>query len=1014
MQRFWNFFVHQSRFSFLLLFALIVAGLFSFVTLPKESTPEIDVPIVLVTTVSPGASALDVEKLVTNKVESHLESALTDVKTLSSSSQSNVSVVTVEFDPSVDIDEKVQKVKDEISKIVNELPSDANDPQVTKVDFSDFPTIFFSITSRFEGNLRDIVLDVEDEVESIQGVSKVTIEGIENQEVRVIVDPERLSQYSLSIADVRGSLGVSNARVPVGSIQYEGVEYDLQYDGGVESIETIATLPVGTFAGAPVYVQDVAEVVADGRPSRTLSRISDEGSSFQSAVTFTVYKQKGADLAEVSKRVADKIEEIDSGLNENLSLVVWYDAGEEMRKELGDLASTGAQTVLLVTLILWIFIGIREALIAGVSLPLSFLLAFLLLDITGNTLNFVSLFSLILAIGILVDAAIVVTESIHTFIEEGLSPTESALRTIREFSKPLTAGTFTTIAVFIPLFFLSGITGEFIASIPFTVVSVLAASLFVSLALIPLVASFVLRKEVKDRFLHFRKKMLSDIDDLYRSTLTTFLGDRALKKKSFRILIIGFFVLLLSPAFGILPVSFFPQDDIAQLYIDIELPVGTTLEETDNEMRLFEERIREQEGVEIAIATAGASNAFGGGGSGTHLGTFTLILSEDRDISSFEVADVLRQDLAQLSRMSDVRVAQPEGGPPVGAPVVVKIFGDDFQDIDIARLRVQSLLEDIEGVENVTSSGDNRPNEFVLEIDREALSFYGVSPFQVGRELGMFLVGDEVFTFRLEDEDVSVRLIQDISSEEGETNTISPGAVGSILITTPRGDTPLSSLATLSFREGRSVIRHEEGRRFETVSSDVSGVMPPQVIAELQDALEREGIPGSIDISFGGETEESARAFKEMLLALAAGLLLIVAVLVLQFNSYRKTLFIMVTVPLSLIGVFLGLILTRQSLSFPSMLGFIALSGIVVNNAIILIDVIDSTKGDKLQRVIVGATSRLRPIALTTLTTVAGMIPLLFVSALWTPLAAAIIFGLIFASVITLFVVPALYLKWGK
>lgn len=1023
MERFWTFFLTRSRFTALLGVSLIVFGLLSVWMIPKESAPEVQVPIAIVTTVFPGASAADVERLVTDPIEDQLDGTLDRLSSLTSTSRRGISTVIAEFDAQANIDESVRQVKDEVDKVVD-LPSEAEEPRVSEINFVDQPIMLVSVSSDLPPQaFISLTEEIEGELK-LPGVSRVEVSGVPEREMQVVVRKEALAQYNISLAEVVNRIAAADVSIPIGSITQNGVAYSLQFENRLKNRTDVGRISIPLPSGGSVFVGDIADVVDGVSDRETESRISVDGTPSEQAATFSIFKRQGESINRITADIRDRLDELQSSgeLLADSNVLITFDTGEMLQDDLENLSVTGLQTVLLVMGILFFALGAREAMVAGLAIPASFLIAFVGLYYSGNTLNFVSLFSLILAIGILVDAAIVVTEAIHTKIEAGMNGLEAARATIAEFHAPLLSGTATTIAVFVPLFFISGVTGEFIASIPFTIIFVLCAALFVALGFIPIISSRLFIRTTVSDFRIKQQKRVTRLQLWYQDKLQTLMENR--RMQNWLIGGIGFlFVLTLSfPAIGVVDVIFFPPEDTDFLVIEVEERQGTVLERTDQSVRLVEEVLHETPEVESFVTTVGAQSSFNEGTIGEHFGNITVNLTEERTVSSMEVAEKLRSRLAELP-LVDFQVQQPESGPPTGAPVVVTLFGENLDALSESARRVEGVLSDIPGAVNVSSSAENEIVELGLHVNRAHAASLGITPREIAGFLRTAVHGTtaaQINTVEGDDVDIVVKTnLNTAYADTEETSDISVEALDSLRIPTRQGSVLLGSLVTVVPQQGSTIIRHEDAQRITVVSSQIAdGYIASDVTTELQRRLPDIELPAGVNVSVGGENEEVNQSFQDMFTSLFIGLILIVAILVLQFNSFKETLFIISTVPLSLIGVIGGLALTGKTLSFPSILGFIALAGIVVNNGIILVDVMNRlqrTYSDRSARenVVDGATRRLRPVLLTTLTTAIGVLPLTYASELWAPLAYALIFGLLFASTITLILVPTIYYRWS-
>ncbi len=1084
----WEFFIKNNKFAYLLVVALIGVGAYSIFSIPRESAPEVVIPVGVVTTVLPGAPAADVESLITNEIEQGL-SGLQNVSEITSTSREGVSSVVVEFEAEADLDESIQELKDDIDALQPELPNDAEDSFVSEVNFVDQPIMNIAVS----GDTNDLGLStladaIEDELERIPGVSRVQISGVRQREVTVVVEQAALTQFDISLTDITNALRSANLTLPIGQIENDGVSYNVAFEGDITDTAEIANVAITTRGGQPVYVRDVATVVDGLAPASSLSRLSTEGAPSERSMTVAIYKQSGGDITKIASAVNDKIAELQEpgGLLAEATAVTVLDAGRDIKRDLVRLSTSGLQTVVLVVLLLVVAIGWREGLLAGTAIPLSFLFGFIGLYFSGNTINFLSLFSLILGIGILVDSAIVMVEGINRKMKDDptIDKREAALETIREFSSPLISGTLTTVAMFAGLFITSGVIGQFIASIPFTLIFLLFASMFVSLAILPLLASGFLRRRSATKFERWQVENAHKLEEWYKAKLTpvldnqnhqfTFLAGIAavlifclfltfnvlagviasvlvfisyrwryqfVEHLTFKplnkfltavglwfvttgvsvgIALVAAFTIL--PEFSLIKVVFFEQSDVDYVIVEMEQPEGTTKEVTDIGVRRVEEFLYDEPDIESFTVNVGSGNDFGSGGTGEKLANIFIVLNSERNRTSTEFVDHLRAETSVI-RDFKVTVNQPSDGPPTGAAIIVKFLGDDLTALTELANDAAAIFKSVPNTTNVKTSTNNNNTEFVLALDREKAAALGVNPLLVSQLARTAVFGSDAtsLTTLNEDIDVVVKLNIDNAAviESDTTNVTTIDAVRQISIPTNIGPVPLSELVTVSLRESSSVISHEDGQRVVTVTADVTAdgnarEAQTEALNQIQTELT---IPDGITISTGGgETDESNQAFVEMLLALIVGVVLMIGILTLQFNSYLHTRYVLSILPFSLIGIMSGLALTGSSLSFPSIMGFIALSGIVVNNSILLIDMMNQMRrkypGREIKTIVIDAAgNRLRPILLTTITTVIGMIPLTYAGDLWSPLAYAVMFGLVFSVFITLVLIPIIYLR---
>lgn len=1024
----WSFFLHKRQFSILLIIALLVAGAYSVIVIPKESAPEVIIPIGIVVTAFPGASPTDVEQLITNKIEDAVQN-VDDMKKVTSVSRNGVSQVTVEFNANADVDRSITNLKDAVDTAKPELPEDATDPTVIKVNFADQPVLVLSISSdALPVEFTKLSKDVEREIEGIPGVSKVDVIGARKREVQVVVKPEALQNYGLSLGDVIAGLSSVNATVPVGTITTNNVEYNIQFEGDIEDPEEVRNIAISSVGGKPVFLRDVATVSTGVEKLSSISRVAVEGSVAENAITFYVYKRSGGDVSQITGAVREHLAVLQQpgGMLENSKIQFAIDSGKDVRKELGELVGAGLETVLLVMICLLLTLGWRESLVAALSIPLSFVIAFIGLLYSGNTINFVSLFALILSVGILVDSGIVVTEAIHTRMRKlGASRDDAAMQSIHEYAWPLIGGTMTTVAVFAPLFFISGIVGKFISSIPFTIIFVLLASIFVALGLVPLIAIWITKPTSGNKLEEMQEEWTHIAQEWYANHLRTFLGNPRLQNWFIASLCIGLVIAVFLPIFGVVKTVFFPGEDVNYIYLEVEAKRGTPITETDLTIRAVEEILYEKDYIIAFTATAGGSSPFRENPeSGGIFGNITVELAEkeDRDITSAEAVEDLRAALSVI-KTADVRVVEQENGPPGGSPVLIKFFGDDLGELAKVAERSENLLRSIDGTVDVTPSTKNIGTEFVFDIDTSKASALGLSPRAVASTLRTAVFGSSATTIRKDGEDIEVfvKLALDPNfTDPTETTNVSLDALKNIRMDTPNGPVLLGSVLSDRLSVSNASIVHEDRLRTESVSAYTNGVVTPtEVVSEFQERISEAQIPDNVRVSYGGETEDVNQSFLEMGFALVAGLVLMLAILVLTFNSIRYSLYLLSAVPLSLIGVFGGLALMREPLSFTSLLGVVALAGVIINHAIILMDSLivyrdKITTEPLLEAVVTASVTRLRPIFLTTITTVVGMIPLARISDFWSPLAYAIMYGLTFAMILTLILIPTLFYRNEK
>lgn len=1025
MHALWYFFLEKRQFTWLLVAALVALGAYSVVMIPKESAPEVIIPIGIITTAYPGASAADIEELITNPLEDGIAN-VPNLDRITSVSRDSLSLITAEFDADADIDESIQELKNAVDAAKGELPEDASEPAVSEINFADQPIIVLAVSSDLPPQeFTRLSEELVEELSGVAGVSKVEVSGVRDREAHVVLRQEALLAYNIGVNDVVRAINAANLSAPIGTIETGDIEYAIRFEGNLNDADDLATIPLISANGSTVYLRNVAEIVDGIERQTSLSRVSIQSEPSESAMTLSLYKRAGFDVTDMSASVHERIDELTQpgNLLQDSGVLVVYDQGEWVIRDLKELIGVGFETVALVILCLLLTIGWRESLVAALSIPLSFVIAFIGLYASGNTINFISLFSLILAVGILVDSGIVVTEAIHTRMRRFSDKERAAREAIREYAWPLIGGTMTTVAVFAPLFFLSGIVGEFISSIPFTIIFVLLASIFVALGIVPLIAILITKSSSSNRFEELQEAYTVKAQQWYKEKLLRFFENSRAQRIFLWSLAGAFILTLMLPITGLLSVIFFPPEDVDFIYVDVETLQGTPIERSDLAVRAVEEMLYAKPYISSFTTTIGSGSAFTGiGNTGSEFANITVNLSETRSVTSAEAAADLRESFAEITN-AKVSVLEQVNGPPTGAPVLIRFIGDDLAALIETANRAEQILRSIDGTREVTATSKSNATEIVLAVDRAKAGAAGVSPAIIAESLRSAVFGITATTITQNGDDIDVVVTLNIDPNQVDPSMapeVTLDALQNISIPSSQGPVLLTSVLTSHLAAANTSIAHEDRERVESVSAYTEpGTTAIEVVNAFRAREAELNLPPDVRIAYGGETEDINESFREMFVALIAGLLLMLAILVLAFNSIRYSLYLLLAVPLSLIGVFGGLALTGQALSFTSLLGVIALAGVIINHAIILMDSMIHERrartDEPIASVVADASvSRLRPIFLTTITTVVGMIPLSTISSFWSPLAFAIMFGLTFAMVLTLVLVPTLFYRSEK
>ena len=1012
MGNFFAYFIRSYRVTFLLIIALGMYGTYTAFTLPREATPEIKIPIAVVVTVYPGSSPRDVEELITTPIEDKIAN-LEGLKSLTSSSQLGVSTITAEFNAEADQKESTRILREAVDT-VTDLPTEALSPQVIEVNFSDQPIITLGLSGINDTKLLSLYAKtIADEVEAISGVSQVDIIGERQEQIGVRVNPEILKSYGLSLGQIMQSLRSNNINAPFGSVETGSFGYELRMVEKYQNISDVANTPIRLQNGTTVPLSEVATVVQELDDSNSESRISVNGQKSTLSVSLNVRKKSGGNIVQIVDEVRGKVEELkNESLPKELEITAFADQAEEIRKSLSDVEDAGIETLIIVFAILWLFLGWREALLASLSVPFTLFMSFIFLGLSGATLNSISLFSLILALGLLVDDAIVVIDGIYAKRSvESLA--DHASHTIAAFFKPLTAGTLTTVAAFFPMLLVSGIIGQFLRTIPIVITATLLSSLFVAVALLPAVAVRFFGVQAghqKERTftIYFEK-----FNGWYTDTISRVLGNRKFQNKFITTLVILMIVGLALPFTGLLKTGLFPSADVNFMFGNVELPPGSTKEATSKVMAQVEEKLRTVPEITSFVLNTGSgiSTDFGGGGSSSaSIGSFSANLDKEKERTSLEIMDELRVDLSEITT-AKVTLVEVSSGPPSAAPIELQVNGTDLHEIDRISAEVMEEIRAIEGTVEIDRSLRNSAGEFTFTLNRDALTRYGLSATDIAGLLRTSVFGVEATNFLNEQGD-EVKV--EVSADKKAVTSIDQ--LLALPVQTQSGQTIiLSEIVKVDLNTSVNTIRHKDQKRTVTVTAKVRpGINPNEATQKLQEQLAKKTLPSGYTITYGGEQQETEETFTQLYQSMIVAIILIVMIMVVEFNSYRQPFIMFLSIPLGLIGVLFGLVLLGGELNFASFIGLVSLTGIVVKNAILLVDRMNAAQAEGksvFDAVRDAAASRFRPIILTTLTTGLGVIPLMWVDAFFRDLAMVIFTGLMFSTVLTLGLIPILYYR---
>lgn len=1073
------------RLSILVLLIVVGIGLTSYLSLPKRLNPEVKIPLIIVSTVLPGASPNDVESLVTVPLENAAQS-LENVSTVTSSSQDNVSVIQIEFTSGTDTEKAQSDTKSVIDAV--SLPDEAMDPSVQKIDFENQPVWTFAlIGTKDYASIARFAEILQDKLEELPSIDRVRTGGLETQEISIVINPTTATAYDINPFSLLQLVSGSLASFPSGNIRTENSSFTLAIDPQVTTIEDIRNLKL-SINNEIVPLSSIATISEKSKPGSYATYFASKNQEPTRAVIFDVYKTSSANIDKAVADAEHAIEE-ETGIHEGSFYIrSIQNTGELIDEQFGHLIRDFALTTVLVFAVLFIFLGARQAVVSFFAIPLTFLISFSVMRATGISLNFLSMFSLLLSLGLLVDDAIVVISAMTSYFRSGkFTPLQTGILVWKDFLVVILTTTLTTVWAFLPLLLAGGIIGEFIKSIPIVVSSTLIASFFVAMFLTLPFMVILLKPQIPRRvsiflqillilillvvFFFIAPKgifMVVSIAALVLAVLVTVviwgalvgrtkdvistrtqkstalkrvphfvdngfisfekigikfehLLERVLSSKKNRrrvivmVIIFSVFSYLLLP-FGFVKNEFFPPADQTNLYVSLELPSGTNISVTEKEAVVIINKLRSHEDVSYVTSDMGQAFSDMGGttGAGGNTVLFSLTLPErgERKQDSIQIAQDLRSEFKSYAK-GTITVTEVSGGPPAGAAIQIKLLGEDLSVLDTHAEKVISFLKNQPGVIDPKKSIKEGTSKVVFIPNTEIMASYGVSVNTVGSMLRTFASGLKLDSAKLtgdktEELDITLRM------GDGEQRIED---LYSLSVATQQGNIPLTTLGKFELKPNPTLISREGGERTVSITA---GVTPNVTTSEVNAKLEKFAdtslrLPDGYTWKTGGVNEENQQSINSMLQAMLLSFTLILATMVVQFSSFRKAVMVMLVIPLSISGVFIIFAATGTPLSFPALIGILALFGIVVKNSILIVDKITANEKHNMPFVasIVDATeSRLEPIALTTLATIMGLIPITLSDPLWRGLGGAIIAGLVFSGTIMLFFIPVVYYSW--
>jgi multidrug efflux pump len=1083
---------------FILTIILTLSGILAYNGLPKENFPDISLPQLFVTVVHPGTSPADMENLIAKPLEKQLKSS-TGVKKINSNSMQDFTSIMVEFNSDVKISDAKQRVKDAVDKARTDLPNDLKqEPAVTEINFSEIPILSINISGDMELNkLKKYADDIKDKIESLKEISRVEIVGALDREIQINVDMYKMQAAQISLGDIERSVAFENMSISGGTVSTDGMRRTIGVKGEFKDVSQISNIIIGGASGAVVYLKDIAEVKDTYKEQESFARLNGKN-----VITLNVVKRTGYNLIEATDKMKAIVAEMqEKDLPSNLTITLTGDQSDSTRTTLHDLINTIIIGFILVLLILMFFMGTTNAFFVAASVPLSMFLAFLLMPVIGFTMNMIVLFAFLLALGIVVDDAIVVIENTHRIYDNGKrNIKEAAKLAAGEVFVPVLSGTLTTLAPFIPLAFMPGIIGEFIYYLPITLIVTLLASLLVAYIINPVFAVQYMKPHNEEQInnpritrglkvssimlgalsllLHlggshaignlmlivigfnflnhfYLQKSISNFQETTWPRFKEWYGrklERALhypKTLVFStviLFVISFFALV----FGRNEFVFFPASDPNFIFVYVKAPIGTDQLKTDSIAKIVEGRVYKALGNNNPIVTSVITNVAVGTNNPDefdpsvqpHKAKITVAFKKFSDrngISSKKYLTDIRESVKGIPGV-EISAAQENGGPPVGKPINLEVRGDKFDDIVKASedLRRFLIAEDIPGVEQLKSDFEISKPEIVFNIDRERANREGISTAQIGMEIRNAVFGSEVSKFRDDNDEYPIQMRYEydqrtnVDALKNTKITFRDMNMGGLV-----RQVPLSAFCDIQYSSTYGGIKRINQKRVITISSNVLlGHDEMGVVSAVQKKAAQFPAPDGVELVLTGQSEEQAETMSFLGLAMLVSLGLIFLILVFQFNSFGKPIIILTEIIFSMIGVFLGFAITGMTVSsFMMGLGIVALAGIVVRNGILLVEFTDLLieQGYNTWDAIVEAGKvRMTPVLLTACAAMLGLLPLavglnidfekllstgnphLFFGgdsvAFWGPLSWTMIFGLGFATFLTLILVPVMYL----
>jgi len=997
-----NFSISRRITTAMIVLLVVLIGIIAFSRLKVDLYPDVTFPGAAIVTSYSGVGPEEIENLITKPVESSV-STVTGVKSVSSTSDTGQSTIVVEFEWGTDMDFAVLDLRQQIDLISGFLPDEAEDTLIFKFDPAMFPILSYGITG--EQNLADLKTEVEDNIvprlERLPGVAQVNLDGGLTREILVSLEGDKLYNYGIDFSTVNGILAQENVNVSAGEIQRGDRNLLIRTMGKFNSIDDIRNINIPAGNGNTVKLSDLGSIQDTYAERSTISRVNGD-----SSIGLSIQKQTDANTVQAANAVKAEIEKIQNEYDD-LNIITAMDQSDFIEKAIESVQRNAVIGGLLAVLILFIFLrNIRSTIVIGTAIPVSIIATFVLMFFADLNINIISLGGLALGVGMLVDNAIVVLENIYRYRSMGVGKIEAAKEGSSEVGMAITASTLTTIVVFLPVFFVEGIAARLFKELALTVSFSLFASLAVALTLIPMLASTFLKVSQKDLD---RESKQGFVTRNYKRMLAFSLNHRWI--------IVLILVVLLAGSIALVPgigTEFLPESDQGMFTISYDLPASTILAESDNVAQYTEDVLASIPEVKTVFSSVGSADMMGTSTS-SDSGNITVLMKDldERDRSTDQIMEEVRQRLSLPDVNFQVSTQTGFGGGGGGGkPINIKLKGNDFAVLEEYTTLAREEMENIEGLRDISDSFDEGRPELRIQLNRSLMSQFGLNARQIANTVRTAVSGSVATRYEVagDEYDIRVQLRESDLSSVSQLSNLNINAPGGIQV-------PLKRFANLEVETGPNQILRIDQERYAEINSDLYNIDLGTAVERIQNRLnENIELPEGYEFSYEGQFQDLQSSFQSLAFAFLLAVVLVYMVMASQFESLIHPLIIMFTVPLAIIGVILGIYITGSTLSVASLIGLITLAGIVVNNAIVMVDYINHLRREKQEKnkaILEAAAVRLRPIMMTALTTILGLIPLSLGRGdggeLAQPIAVVVISGLTFATFLTLFIIPIFY-----